>query len=74
MMLKDTEKPRERIRNEGQRNDVMLAQTHTIQESRTARRPLYDSIWLALFEILREELALRSPATLSRVGSLSPRQ
>jgi hypothetical protein len=75
-MLKTIEKARKRGRNEGQRIDVMFAQTHSKSSSRMARRPLYDSIWLAFFELLRDEWALRATATatLSRGGNPSPRQ
>lgn len=38
-----------------------------------SRRPLYDSVWLALFELLREALVQVDPVTLSRGDSLSHR-
>jgi hypothetical protein len=73
-MLKDIEKLRKWRRNEGQRIEIMLAQTHTRQAPTTARRPIYDSIWLAFFELLREQLAGRPAAAFNRGGNLSPRQ
>jgi hypothetical protein len=52
----------------------MLAQTQNRQASNPARRPLYDSVWLSFFELLRAELASRATPTLSRDDSLSHRQ
>ena len=49
----------------------MSAKVRTKLAIKTVRRPLYDSVWLALFELLREELALRGGATFSRADSLS---
>jgi hypothetical protein len=45
----------------------------TKSNERTSRRPLYDSAWLALFELLREALSQVDPLTLSRGDSLSHR-
>jgi len=73
-MLKGKEQPRKFIRNERQRMEVMLARIQNRQASDLARRPLYESIWLAFFELLRDELAARMTPALSRGGSLSPRQ
>lgn len=47
-------------------------QTNLPQEK--TRRPLYDSVWLALFELLRHELArFNSGTTLTDDDSLSHR-
>jgi hypothetical protein len=52
----------------------MRTQDQTDLPQKTARRPLYDSVWLALFELLRHELArLNSGTTLTDDDSLSHR-
>ena len=50
----------------------MRTHDQTCSPEETARRPLYDSVWLALFELLRKELAqLNSTTTLTDDDSLS---
>jgi hypothetical protein len=73
-MMKDIERARTVNRNDGQRKEIMLAQNQNRQAHDPARRPLYDSVWLSFFELLRAGLASRSTPALSRDGSLSHRQ
>jgi len=73
-MLKGIEQSRISNRNEGQMIEVMMERTHNRQVPNPDRRPLYDSIWLAFFELLRDEFTSRMTPALSRGGSLSPRQ
>ena len=41
----------------------MRTQDQSNPPQKTARRPLYDSVWLALFELLRQELTQFSSGT-----------
>ena len=43
-------------------------------KDKSDRRPLYDSVWLAFFELLRDELVLRNAAPVNGGDSLSPPQ
>lgn len=45
----------------------------TKETGKTSRRPLYDSPWLALFELLRRELSRVGSPTLNRDDRLSHR-
>jgi hypothetical protein len=52
----------------------MRTQDQSNPSQKTARRPIYDSIWLALFELLRQEFAqFNSGTTLTDDDSLSRR-
>jgi hypothetical protein len=51
----------------------MLSNEPNKANLKTPRRPLYDSVWLALFELLRRELSQVGSSTLSRGDTFSPR-
>jgi hypothetical protein len=56
-----------------QRNHQMGAHSQENSPAATSRKPLFGSVWMALFALLREELAQLGMAPVSRDGSLSRR-
>jgi hypothetical protein len=58
----------------GNEDNVMMTEGQSKLKDKSDRRPLYDSVWLAFFELLREELVLRNAATVNGGDSLSPPQ
>jgi hypothetical protein len=51
----------------------MRAHSQENPPATTSRKPLFGSVWMALFALLREELAQLGMAPVSRGGSLSRR-
>jgi hypothetical protein len=58
----------------GNEDNVMMTEGQSKLKDKSDRRPLYDSVWLAFFELLRDELVLRNAAPVNGGDSLSPPQ
>lgn len=52
----------------------MLTHDRNNEKRQTTRRPLYGSVWLALFELLRKELAASGSPMFNRGHTLSRQQ
>jgi hypothetical protein len=52
----------------------MTANGQSKLPDKSERRPMYDSVWLAFFELLRDELVPREAAAVSGGDSPSPPQ